>query len=165
MSDLSVLTGLDDGSDQSTQLIKLISKDHVSYEIDRKSAYISKLIKTSLQSDPTSTELELTTSSSVLSAIIEYMRHHNGIEPSIVEKPLRSKQMIDVCRDAWDAQYIDKYANDRQYLYDIISAANYLDINSLLHLACAKVASLIKGMYNATSNSISHNLHTLLPPT
>jgi hypothetical protein len=30
-------------------------------------------------------------------------------------------------------------------LYDLILAANYMDIKSLLHLGCAKVASLIKG--------------------
>ena len=30
-------------------------------------------------------------------------------------------------------------------LYDLILAANYMDIKSLLHLGCACVASLIKG--------------------
>lgn len=30
-------------------------------------------------------------------------------------------------------------------MYDLILAANYMDIKSLLHLGCAKVASLIKG--------------------
>ncbi len=33
----------------------------------------------------------------------------------------------------------------RAQLYDLILAANYMDIKSLLHLGCAKVASLIKG--------------------
>lgn len=47
-----------------------------------------------------------------------------------------------VCRDA---DYIDKIGETRQQLYDLILAANYMDIKSLLHLGCAKVASLIKG--------------------
>ena len=68
-----------------------------------------------------------------------------GVEPPIIEKPLRSKNMKDVCRDAWDAEYIDKVGDDRQSLYDLILASNYMDIKSLLHLGCAKVASLIKG--------------------
>jgi hypothetical protein len=50
-----------------------------------------------------------------------------------------------VCADKWDAEYIDKIGGDRQQLYDLILGANYLDIKSLLHLGCAKVASLIKG--------------------
>ncbi len=44
-----------------------------------------------------------------------------------------------------DADFIDKIGETRQTLYDLILAANYMDIKSLLHLGCAKVASLIKG--------------------
>jgi len=57
----------------------------------------------------------------------------------------RSKEMKQVCSDPWDAQYIDKIGDTRQDLYDLILAANYMDIKGLLHLGCAKVASLIKG--------------------
>merc|ERR1719424_2431907 len=73
------------------------------------------------------------------------MKYHKGDEPPIIEKPLRSKFMKDVCKDKWDADYIDKIGENRQQLYDLILAANYMDIKSLLHLGCAKVASLIKG--------------------
>jgi len=73
------------------------------------------------------------------------MNHHKGVEPPIIEKPLRSKVMREVCKDSWDAEYIDAIGEDRQELYDLILAANYMDIKSLLHLGCAKVASLIKG--------------------
>ena len=51
----------------------------------------------------------------------------------------------DSCPHKWDADYIDKIGDTRQQLYDLILAANYMDIKSLLHLGCAKVASLIKG--------------------
>lgn len=50
-----------------------------------------------------------------------------------------------MCPHKWDADYIDKIGETRQQLYDLILAANYMDIKSLLHLGCAKVASLIKG--------------------
>jgi len=81
----------------------------------------------------------------ILGRVVEYMTHHKGVEPPIIEKPLRSKIMKDVCKDPWDADYIDKIGDNRQQLYDLILAANYMDIKSLLHLGCAKVASLIKG--------------------
>merc|ERR1712115_646851 len=77
--------------------------------------------------------------------VVEYMDHHKGVEPPIIEKPLRSKVMREVCKDGWDADFIDGIGEDRQKLYDLILAANYMDIKSLLHLGCAKVASLIKG--------------------
>jgi hypothetical protein len=108
------------------------------------------------------------------------MNHHKGVEPPIIEKPLRSKVMKDVCKDPFDADFIDRIGDNRQALYDLIlgifynidaiscanrpkrlhstacvcvcvrtwlifTAANYMDIKSLLHLGCAKVASLIKG--------------------
>jgi len=62
-----------------------------------------------------------------------------------VEKPLRSKKMKEVVKVPWDADFIDKIGEVRQDLYDVILAANYMDITGLLHLGCAKVASLIKG--------------------
>lgn len=141
------LEGLDsDNKDILQQSIKLISKDRNTFELTRHAAYLSKFIKTAVENDSSATELDVAIDSNILHIIVEYLQHHNGVEPNIVEKPLRSKSMIDVCNDRWDADFIDKYGNrDRQLLYDIISGANYLDINSLLHLACAKVASLIKG--------------------
>ena len=45
--------------------------------------------------------------------------------------------------DAYDAKFID--LENLEELFEIIIAANYLDIKSLLDLSCAKVASLIKG--------------------
>jgi S-phase kinase-associated protein 1 len=80
-----------------------------------------------------------------LELVVNYMKEHKGVEPPIIEKPLRSKVMKDVCPHKWDADYIDKIGDTRQQLYDLILAANYMDIKSLLHLGCAKVASLIKG--------------------
>ncbi len=73
------------------------------------------------------------------------MEHHQGVEPPIIPKPLRSKEMKQVVTDEWDAKFIDKIGENRKALYDVILAANYMDIKSLLHLGCAKVASLIKG--------------------
>lgn len=81
----------------------------------------------------------------ILQLVVNYMKEHKGVEPSIIEKPLRSKVMKEVCPYKWDADYIDQIGDNRQQLYDVILAANYLDIKSLLHLGCAKVASLIKG--------------------
>lgn len=132
--------------DDEGGVIKLISKDEESIEIEKKFAFISKLVKTSLDTDTTSTEVPIPgVTAEILQLVCDYMNFHKGVEPGIIEKPLRSKLMKDVCKDAWDADYIDKIGDNRQQLYDLILAANYMDIKSLLHLGCAKVASLIKG--------------------
>ena len=45
--------------------------------------------------------------------------------------------------DEWDVNFINSIELDG--IFDLINAANYMDINSLLDLACAKIASLMKG--------------------
>ena len=49
--------------------------------------------------------------------------------------------MTDVVGE-WDANFV---SIDQEMLFELILAANYMDIKSLLDLTCAKVASLIKG--------------------
>ena len=83
--------------------------------------------------------------SSILTRVVEYMQYHKGVEPPPPEKPLRSRSMRDVCKDPWDADFMDRIGEQRQLLYDVILAANYMDIKTLLNLGCAKVATIIKG--------------------
>jgi len=139
--------GLDDCENEGQ--LKLTSKPgdkHKAITIPKKNAFISVLVKTSIENDETATEVPLPgVEGQILQLVANYMNHHKGVEPSIIEKPLRSKVMKDVCKDNWDAEYIDRIGDNRQQLYDLILAANYMDIKSLLHLGCAKVASLIKG--------------------
>ena len=84
-------------------------------------------------------------SGAVLQLVIEYMKRHKGTEPPIIERPLRSNKMRNVCDNTQDASWIDRIGENRQQLYDLILAANYMHIESLLSLGCAKVASFIKG--------------------
>jgi S-phase kinase-associated protein 1 len=132
--------------DDVTGNIKLTSKDKKEFDIEKKHAFVSTLIKTTLDTDTSATEVPIPgVNAVILTEVITYMNHHKGVEPPIVEKPLRSKVMKDVCKDPFDADFIDRIGENRQALYDLILAANYMDIKSLLHLGCAKVASLIKG--------------------
>jgi len=136
--------GLDDT--EVTGTIKVTSADHKTFEVEKKHAFVSILIKQTLDQDPTAAELPIPgVRGEILEKVIEYMNHHKGTEPPIIPKPLRSKEMKQVCSDPWDATYIDKIGETRQDLYDLILAANYMDVKSLLHLGCAKVSSLIKG--------------------
>jgi len=143
--DAKDLKGLDDDKDASKPL-KLTSKDKKEFTVERKQAFISNLVKTSLENDDKAEEVPIPgVTGDILALVVQYMKEHKGVEPPIIEKPLRSKIMKDVCPHKPDADFIDKIGDNRQMLYDLILAANYMDIKSLLHLGCAKVASLIKG--------------------
>lgn len=138
--------GLEDEDEGTIKLCSKQGDNEKTVSMERKYAFISVLVKTSIENDSAASEVPLPgVEGPILELVAQYMEHHKGVEPGIIEKPLRSKVMKDVCKDGWDADYIDGIGVDRQQLYDLILAANYMDIKSLLHLGCAKVASLIKG--------------------
>lgn len=142
--DKAPVESLDAGDVEGT--INLTSEDGTSFTVEKKHAYISKLVKTTMETDTGADSVPIpSVNSDILKHVVKYMTQHAGTEPPIIEKPLRSKIMKDVCKDNWDADFIDEIGESRQQLYDLILAANYMDIKSLLHLGCAKVASLIKG--------------------
>merc|ERR1712154_173429 len=81
-----------------------------------------------------------------------YMAHHNGVEPDPLPSPVRSIHMAQIVSDKWDATWIDAF--DKKTTFEIILAANYLGIKSLLNLGCAKIATLIKQLDQTEMNRI-----------
>jgi len=59
-----------------------------------------------------------------------------------IPKPMPSPNMADFVSQ-WDADFMER--GDQEMLFELVLAANNLDIPSLLDLTCAKVASIIKG--------------------
>lgn len=76
-----------------------------------------------------------------LPLVVRFLRHHNGVAPPVIPKPLKSNVMLELCEDKFDAELVDDCP--RGLLYAVIRVAHHLDIDSLAHLGCAKVASLI----------------------
>lgn len=74
--------------------------------------------------------------------ILEFCRHYRDAKMSPIEKPLKSNNLADVV-DEWYAKFIDLEKMDD--IIGLVIAANYLDIDPLTELSCAKLASLIKG--------------------
>lgn len=127
------------------ETITLVGKGGKRFDVSRKFALISKLVENALEGDQSATDIPVPgVADDILALIVNYMNEHKGVEEKLIEKPLRSKIMSEVTTAA-DAAFIDSVGEKRQQLYDLILAANYMNIVGLLHLGCAKVASLIKG--------------------
>jgi len=60
--------------------------------------------------------------------------------------------MKDVTPFAWDGEWIDKF--QPADVFEIILAANYLDVKPLLHLGCAKIATELKKLSREEINKI-----------
>ncbi|ETV88697.1 hypothetical protein H257_00218 [Aphanomyces astaci] len=131
-------------ADESTHKVNLVSQDGDSFEVSRAVAIMSELVRTMIadEQDEEVQEIPLpNVKSTVLSKVIEFCSHHHNNPMADIEKPLRSGDMNDVVGE-WDASFVDI---EQDLLFELILAANYMDIKSLLDLACAKVASMIKG--------------------
>lgn len=132
--------GLD--ADDSNETIKLVSQEEEKFTVPKKVAMQSELVKTMAEGDREETDIPLpNVKSSVLKKVVEYMRYHADNPSKEIEKPLKSANMAEVVSQ-WDADFVDV---DQELLFELILAANYMDIKPLLDLCCAKVASMIKG--------------------
>lgn len=78
---------------------------------------------------------------SVLQKVIDFCTHYKEDPMNEIEKPLRSSVMNEVVQQ-W---YADFVSVEQVMLFELILAANYMDIKPLLDLSCATVASMIKG--------------------
>lgn len=74
--------------------------------------------------------------------VLEFTRQQNVDPMRTIPKPLPDDGGLGV--QPWYADYIASLG-DGETLYDVLSAANYLDIAPLQELACARIASLIRG--------------------
>merc|ERR1711964_175555 len=111
---------------------------------ERKAALMCVLVRNIIDGDKTAKEIEIKqVDGETLRLVCEYLKHHDGKVPAEIKKPIQSTKMETLVQDPWDAEWINKQTKKVQF--KLILAANYMDIKSLLHLGCAKIATLIKG--------------------
>ena len=84
-------------------------------------------------------EVMVTFSKAVLDKVIVYCTHINTNEPPTIQKPLTSNELG---VNEFYTKYIDV---PKEELFQLIMAADLSDCSSLMELASAKVASLIRG--------------------
>ena len=128
---------------ETTKLV-LVSSDNQKIEIDSKSAQKSHLLK-GLMTDFNSSQEPIPIpdiKADILNKVVEYLTYYKGKNPKDIPKPMPSDNLSEII-DEWDVKFINGIELDS--VFDLINAANYMDIPSLLDLSCAKIASLLKG--------------------
>lgn len=147
--------GLDESEPAPEPEIILISPDGAKFTISKKIACkYSNLINEALEKDLNATQIPLTevktgkTLANVLKlfGLSEKYEKESGKELTVPEKPLKSNNLVDCGVPTHIADFLEELSKqDLQDLYDLILAFNYLDSQVLLQIACAKVATIIKG--------------------
>ncbi|KAI9223987.1 putative E3 ubiquitin ligase complex SCF subunit sconC [Blastocladiella britannica] len=129
-------------------MVKLTSSDGenitVAKEVAMRSMLIKNILEDTADADDDSHAIPIpNVTARILNKVMEYCEHHKGDpiaepdEDDLAEERRRSDDIED-----WDAEYINV---EQEMLFEIILAANYLDIKALLDLGCKTVANMIKG--------------------
>ena len=122
--------------------IKIIVKEGKEISISKKAAELSELLKSAMIEYPKEISFPLNELDEKNGELIkEYLTHYNGEPPKEIEKPITSNDIKNLT-DEWSSTFIDKLSVED--LSNLTVAANYMGINSLLDLCCAKVATLCK---------------------
>jgi len=113
------------------------------FEVDLEVAQQSVILKNMIEDTGKEGEIPLNNLKiGTLKKIIEFCTHYKDAKMAPIEKPLKTNNLAEVV-DKWYSNFIDIEKTDE--IIEIVIAANYLDIDPLTELSCAKLASMIKG--------------------
>jgi S-phase kinase-associated protein 1 len=79
--------------------------------------------------------------SDVLEKVLDYCTKHQEDPMTPIQTPLRSSKLEELVQP-WYAEFVQV---PREMLFDLVAAANFMDIKPLLDLTCLAVSILIKG--------------------
>jgi len=127
-------------------VIKLKSSDGEVFDVDVEVAKASVTIKTMLddlgiEEDDQEVVPLPNVNSTILRKVIQWAAYHKDDPPPTgEEEENRERRTDDV--SPWDQEFLKV---DQGTLFELIQAANYLDIKGLLDVTCKTVANMIKG--------------------
>jgi S-phase kinase-associated protein 1 len=135
---------------QSQDLVTVQSSDGTEFKMTRDAAKASKTIRELLESmeemgaDPTNGCSEAiplpNVNSKALAKLVEYCSKYPFSSPAPLVPNDQSKSLYAL--SDWEKTFLD-VPND--FLFELILAANYLDIEPLLSLCCKNVANMLRG--------------------
>eukprot|EP00842_Homolaphlyctis_polyrhiza_P004977 jgi/Hompol1/5480/HPOL_000919-RA len=126
-------------------MVKLSSSDAQEFTVPKEIACQSVLIKNMLEDLGEDSDAPIplpNVSGAILQKVIEFATHHKDDAPPAPEDESKNIAKSSEDIDEWDREFIKV---DQGTLFEIILAANYLDMKALLDLGCKTVANMIKG--------------------
>jgi len=124
--------------------VKLESREGDSFEVPVKVARLSTMIDEMFDEDDDMEDKKVplpNVSSEVLRKVIEFGKHYQEEQMTPIQTPLKSSNIDDLVQK-WYAQFVEL---EQKQLFELVAAANYLNIKPLLDLTVLAVSILIKG--------------------
>ncbi|XP_057792228.1 SKP1-like protein 11 [Salvia miltiorrhiza] len=119
-------------SSSEKKMILLISKEGETFEIEEAAALLSGTVQHMIEDDCTTGGIPLSNVDSVtLAKVIEFCKSHAASDDVETLKKFNS-------------DYVNTVKDDQELLFDLVLAANYLDMKKLLDLMCQTIADMIR---------------------
>lgn len=81
-------------------------------------------------------------SGDILAKVVDYCTHYQEEAMEKIETPLQGETIKEIVKPDWYANYC---LVDREVMFQLVAAANFLNIKPLLDLTCLAVSVSIKG--------------------
>jgi S-phase kinase-associated protein 1 len=129
----------------SRDVVAQVSKEGDVYEVPISVAKMSTLVATTIDDDAEEDdevrEIPLpNVKDAVLTKVIEYCTHYKEEPMTPIQTPLKSSKIEDLVQP-WYAEFVKV---EQVLLFELVTAANFMDIKPLLDLTCLAVSVLIK---------------------
>ena len=131
-------------------ILTLVSKVNQEFELEHKYCMLSDYISKLINLDAEQTKISINVSSTLLKFIVEFLTYYLEHPFDQLQKPVpkdfNKLKFINQQNVFEDTHYITMIINPEIDLIQLVHIANYLGIQSLLELVCARVAHIIRDM-------------------
>ena len=124
-----------------------ISVDGMRIDVPLSVARMSAVIAGQINDDDDDTEIENEfpcpkVSGDILQKVVDYCTHYQEEPMERIETPLQGETIEAIVKPDWYVRFCDV---DRKVMFQLVAAANFLNIKPLLDLTCLAVSVSIKG--------------------
>jgi hypothetical protein len=143
-----------DAPDVSEQ-VTLVALDGSRVQISKVNCVLSSMLQVVIDAEPTIEDIKLDEvfDGEVLQILVDYLNMRKGVPAEPIIKPLPSSKPFKQIVPEAEGEFIERLYNTylcsefkevRHKYYKIISAANFMHIDGLLHLLSARLAYIFK---------------------
>lgn len=135
-------------ADEDNRVIRLKGAEtEREFMITARAAQLSELVRNSLDDgdDDSDSVIDLLgrVSTDTLAKIVEFMNHYDEERMNDIPTPLPGISFNEIVEQEWYNNFMVDM--DRDMLFDVLTASNYMGIKPLLDLACLKVTFELTG--------------------
>eukprot|EP00541_Cyclophora_tenuis_P015419 CAMPEP_0116551230 /NCGR_PEP_ID=MMETSP0397-20121206/5851_1 /TAXON_ID=216820 /ORGANISM="Cyclophora tenuis, Strain ECT3854" /LENGTH=158 /DNA_ID=CAMNT_0004076117 /DNA_START=58 /DNA_END=531 /DNA_ORIENTATION=+ len=144
-------------SEEDTVTLK--SKDGKDFTVPSKAASLSQLVRDSMEDDSDAINV-MRVDSTCLEKVVEFLVHHDEEAMKEIPTPLGGNKFEEIVTQDWYQNFVTR--EERDMIFDLLTAANYMGIKPLLDLTCLKVTFELTGK-SAEEIRVILNLPKLTP--